>query len=365
MKTWFFRLFSLLAGTLASLLIAEVVLRLHDPFGFRNRGDTIVLPRYKKYDFTTAIRGLPEVAHVRKNSLGFRGPEPPDESEEPLSIIAVGGSTTECLFLSEGADWPAVMATHLSHSFPNTWVNNAGIDGHSTRGHIALVEQAIQPLRPDIVVFYIGINETPGDLLTGSERNFIFDELRFVIGRDGIMSLIRYSHVLSAAYNLANMYYLKSITAEHDEVDVMALGVAEATEDARKQHLATVDALADGYTERIRTLVGMVRSWGGLPVLATQPLLLGPGIDPVTGVDLAKVSIDHLDGLTRWQRLERVNNITRAAARTLGAPLLDIATRLTRSSAYFYDLVHYTEAGAAALGELFAAELSLVIKRQN
>ena len=276
MMIWLVRICFLLVGTSIGLLILEAGIRLHDPFGFRNRGDTIVLPRFKKTDFITGIPGVPEIANIRYNSLGFRGPEPPKELQDRLSVITVGGSTTECMFLSEGMDWPAVMAKHLRHSFPNVWVNNAGIDGHSTRGHIALVDQAIRPLRPDVVIFYTGINEIPGDLLTAFERHNIFDGIRFEVGRDGIMSLLQYSHVLNATYSLVNMYYFRSLTASHEVVNVTELRVEDVSEAEKERHLATADALASGYTERLTTLVEMVRSWGGQVVLATQPMLLGP-----------------------------------------------------------------------------------------
>ena len=95
------------ALVIVSFLVAlEIGLRIHNPFPFRVRGDHIILPAHQKYTIshTGAIK-LDAVTHVTKNSLGFRGPEPPRDWSERLTILTIGGSTTECLFLSDGKTW--------------------------------------------------------------------------------------------------------------------------------------------------------------------------------------------------------------------------------------------------------------------
>jgi hypothetical protein len=96
---------------------AELALRAHNPFGFRMRGNTLVLPANKVYDIRAdqASRSDQLDAHVihTKNSLGFRGPEPPDDFADWLMLLAVGGSTTEGFYLSDGRTWPERLAVRL------------------------------------------------------------------------------------------------------------------------------------------------------------------------------------------------------------------------------------------------------------
>jgi len=67
-------------GSLLALALLETSLRLfRNPFGFRVRGDQIVLPVHRRYEIhNTQIPKLDAVIIHTKNSLGFRGPEPPE-----------------------------------------------------------------------------------------------------------------------------------------------------------------------------------------------------------------------------------------------------------------------------------------------
>src|SRR5262245_41996778 len=161
-----------LVSTGLALGAAELVLRLRHPFGFRMRGHTLVLPANKVYD----IRADPQSrsdqldAHVihTKNSLGFRGPEPPDDFAHWLTVVAVGGSTTECFYLSDGRSWPERLAVRLRPELRRVWVNNAGLDGHSTFGHLLLTRQALVPLHPKAILYLVGVN----DMFTDAPRDF-------------------------------------------------------------------------------------------------------------------------------------------------------------------------------------------------
>ncbi len=139
------------ALVIVSFLIAlEIGLRIHNPFPFRVRGDHIILPAHQKYTIshTGAIK-LDPVTHVTKNSLGFRGPEPPRDWSERLTILTIGGSTTECLFLSDGKTWTDQLTRRFMAVRPDAWINNAGFEGHSTFGHLVLLREFVRVDAPE------------------------------------------------------------------------------------------------------------------------------------------------------------------------------------------------------------------------
>src|SRR5882724_299428 len=80
----------------------EIILRIYNPFHFRIKGDRLLLPVNERLVIRNTINLSldPEIVNTR-NSLGFRGPEKPAGFDSVLSIITVGGSTTECHFLSD------------------------------------------------------------------------------------------------------------------------------------------------------------------------------------------------------------------------------------------------------------------------
>ena len=54
--------------------------------------------------------------------------------------------------------------------YPNVWVNNAGLTGHSTIGHITLLKEHVVKIHPKVIVFLIGINDI------GTEHAWIYDD---------------------------------------------------------------------------------------------------------------------------------------------------------------------------------------------
>jgi hypothetical protein len=121
-----------------TLIAAEIILRIYNPFPASVTGDRItlhsntlrILDNFKGSDLDSRVT-------IIKNSLAFRGPEPPTPFREYLTILTVGGSTTECTAINEEKTWSELFSKELSKSFNNVWVNNAGFAGHSTFGHCA------------------------------------------------------------------------------------------------------------------------------------------------------------------------------------------------------------------------------------
>ena len=109
-----------LGGCLVALAVLEVLLRVYNPLEIRFRPDRIVLPVHKRYVFDNTEKFPTKLAKTTihtKNSLGFRGEEPPPDFRDYLTIITIGGSTTECFYLSDGRTWPDLLGQKLSREF--------------------------------------------------------------------------------------------------------------------------------------------------------------------------------------------------------------------------------------------------------
>src|SRR5919199_1131083 len=92
----------LIFGTFLALLLLEVLLQIHNPLQARIKGNRIVLTTNKTYHIKNdIIKGLDPEITVTRNSLGFRGPNPPKDLDKYLSVVTIGGSTTQCFFLSD------------------------------------------------------------------------------------------------------------------------------------------------------------------------------------------------------------------------------------------------------------------------
>lgn len=357
------------AGIAVALLLLEGALRVYNPFPFRMRGDEIVLPQFLRYEIDDVrANGLDSPIVHTKNALGFRGPMPPEDWDDNLTIVAVGGSTTECFYLSDGRDWPAQLGLRLDAAFRDVWVQNAGLDGHSTFGHLVLMRQVVASMRPDVVLFLVGINDIGLEVARSDDARLTPEP---IWGNPAaiVRSMAGVSEVAALAQNLYRYWHTVRWQLAHRE-----LVVPEDPEDFRPPLaampvppgiVASHGELRDAYRGRLVALATLSMESGILPVFVTQPLLLGEGADPRTGVDLSRVQIRMLgltlDGATQWRLMESYNDVVREVGTELAIPVIDLARALPKTTAYFYDPVHYNNAGAEAVAAIVAGHLCPIL----
>lgn len=351
-------------GLLLAFVAAEVVLRLDNPFGFRMRGNVLVLPRNTTYvieaDPTRRSDQLEARVVHHKNSLGFRGPEPPADFAQRLTLVAVGGSTTECFYLSDGKTWPDRLSAKLEEELEGTWLDNAGLDGHSTFGHLLLLDQQLLALRPRYIVVLAGLNDMFADAPRDLDR----------VALDPVALLAEHSEVVALGLNLWRARH----TARQEDLGTMPKPTPlrdrprramSAAEEARL--LAAQQGRLEAYRERLARLITRARGGGIEPVLLTQPTVLGE-VDPRTGIDLREIEVEvweTVNGAVAWHLLERYNDVMRQLAREQEVLVVDVARSLPKDSRLFYDFFHLTNEGAEALATLVDARLSPFLMRRH
>lgn len=361
-KTLWQRLLALALGLACAPLIAEIALRIHNPIPLRLRGTTLVLPT-NRHDVlhNPDSKHLDPVVDVVRNELGFRGPPPPTDFERCLSIVAVGGSTTECLHLTEDKTWPHVLGDLLDHELRNVWVNNAGLDGHSTFGHLHLVRQLLVGLRPDYILVFAGINDIDRDDLSE------YDQRMLVEHQGPTQWLVCESELLSTVQALVRARRSKDLGVGHEwELDLATAprGVDDpklVADYLREQR----EVLAPRFGERLRLLVRETRAAGIEPVLMTQPWLFMDATDAATGIPLGSLEFGGWTATTREKALDAFNETTRAVARELDVHLVDVARDMPVDSRLYYDWMHYTNAGAKVVAEIVAADLAPFLAKRH
>ena len=128
----------------------EIFLRFFSAVPVRLKGTSIVLPKNQKYNLPNEkFTKISKNAVHTKNSFGFRGEEW-DLNTKSTKMLFVGGSTTESFYIDDKKHWPYLLSQKLGHSF---LVNNAGFNGHSTVGHISILNGYSSQLKPDYAFF--------------------------------------------------------------------------------------------------------------------------------------------------------------------------------------------------------------------
>lgn len=348
------RFAALAVVALAWCLLLELVLRIHNPLDLPQRGWRVVLPVDKRLVFENPKHSpkLQRQITVTYNSLGFRGPEPPEDRSERFAILTLGGSTTHSARQSDGSSWPDHVRRALDAEFSNLWLNNAGMEGHSTFGHLSLLSQLVVDLHPDLIAFLVGIN----DRALETEREF--DAQIRVSEASWIHRLIARSEVLATALVLVRRHRAQSLGLMHWEIDVPSQPDFERASEDREAVLARHrERYLEPYRHRLEQLLEICEKNGIEPMLITQPALFGDGPDPTTGRELGTLSAGESSSSLAWAVLELYNGVTRSVGQSHGVLVIDLARELPKDSAYFYDWAHFSDAGAERVGEIVSQHL--------
>lgn len=347
---------------MVALLLLELLLQIYNPLQARIKGNRIVLTTNKTYHIKNdIIKTLPPEITVTRNSLGFRGPNPPSDLANQLSLVSIGGSTTQCFFLSDEQTWTAHLGEELKRSFAPVWINNAGLDGHSTHGHEVLLEDFIVPLRPKVALFLVGANDVARGTIAEWDAENVKSGLQFSSGKAFIKSLSAYSEVAALGLNAYRSYTAYKAGLIHQQIDFKEQGYLDIPEEEQKKYLAenANSTYLQDYEARLKKIVETSRNAGIEPVLITQPLLVGFGTDDVTGLDLARIKAygPRQSGKMYWDVLEAYNDVVRKLGREHGVQIIDLARQMPKSSRYFYDFIHYTPEGAQVIAEIIDRSL--------
>lgn len=92
---------------------------------------------------------------ITTDARGFRVTKPVDYTRPAnLRIFAIGGSTTEQIFMDDHKTW----AHRLQERLPDAEVINTGLSGLRAEHHLATFD-AIRSNHPDLVLFLVGVND--------------------------------------------------------------------------------------------------------------------------------------------------------------------------------------------------------------
>lgn len=340
-----------------SFILIEAVLRIWPPFDLRVRGNEIVLPVNVEQVIINDGHSpkLDDRITIRRNSLGFRGAEPPEDFGQRLTLLTVGGSTTECSYLNDGKTWPDRLAQRLDENFSELWLNNAGLDGHSTFGHLALFESYLAQLRPDILIFLIGNNDVGRGSPNPMDLELHRDGIDWSSSSAFVKSLAEYSDTIALAISLLRYKRAADLGLVYrGQIDLDELGTVPPPSPEERAALYTMhrEEHVPPYRQRLTELIELSRKNGIEPVFVTQPGLYGPAVDDITGIDLATIDRSGSNGNTVWETLELYNETTRQVGLENDVLVIDLAHSLPKSSLYFYDLVHYTNEGAVKIADI-------------
>lgn len=376
-----------------ALLVVEIALRVLIPAQTRfyvwpPRMKMITEPDPK------VLFGLAPKAHINISTQGIRGPEFGPDTE--YRVLAVGGSTTECLYIDEATAWPELVRRALPKTADgrDVWLGAVGKSGTNSRDHVVQLERLLpQYPRIDTVVLLVGVNDLTVALAQGdryespaplSDPAAAEKQVRraFAVapGRLHDPSTDFAGGVDLPFYKKTALYQLAGRTKKG--IAARKAGRTMGQDDTgqrygewrrhRRGASAILDKLPDltaplaDYRKNLERIVEIAAARKVRLVLMTQPVLWR---DDLSEADKALL---WLGGQGEFQSqaarayyavpalaeaMRRYNAVLLDVCREKGLDCLDLAAKIPRERAMFYDDCHFTDEGSRAVAKATAEHL--------
>ena len=389
-RGWLAKAITVLISLVIALVFAEVALRIL----VRPKTKHAIWPPGASHVFRPAHALYPDTqpeTRFTSNKVGLRGPDYGKDGEE-LRVLAIGGSTTECLFQDDLKTWPAQLSGVLGSQIgKHVWVGNAGRSGLNTGDHVLHAKYLLaeQP-HMDAVLVFAGVNDVNVALSKSEEYAPIPEDLpreRYykLIGRafhqipgrledaDDYETLHFYSG--SQVYQLwrrikrsrnpdLGTYYLSPDDTGSE---------IEMWREKRRKAPRLVDELPDltaalaTFKTNLLTIEGIVRRHGSRLYLLTQPVMWRANMPP------SEERMLWMGGVGNFQRdpnpdfysprvlaeaMRMFNDVTKEVCKERDVTCIDLVPLMPPSAAIFYDDCHFGESGSRKIADAVAATLA-------
>jgi lysophospholipase L1-like esterase len=375
-------------AVLVTLVLVEIGFRVFVPVSDAYR---MLLPGERVFEPDTRfVHGIAGPARYVVNQQGIRGREfGPDSSE--FRILLVGGSTTECNMLDESENWGSVLERELDVTGDRrkVWIGNVGRSGLASRDHAVTIKHLLpQYPRIDVVVVLVGVNDLTAALrqtayrspapLTDPNAEAMQVRNAFALSPGGFREVLTADMVpqQEAWYRKSRLFQLAKRARTGFQATQVFRGIAGGNigqwRQNRQSASTVVDQLPDltqplaDYRQHLQAVVREAKRGGATVVFLTQPALWKPAMPDAerrllwlggTGSFQEEPGHTYYSPAALATAMNRYNETLLSECRDQGLQCLDLASALPKDTVMFYDDVHFTEAGAAAVGRLVAEHL--------
>lgn len=307
--------------------------------------------------------GLREIYEIATDEEGFVKPSRV-HARPDVSVVFLGGSTTECMFVAPENRFPYVVARKLEGEL-GLKINgiNSGLSGNNSMHSMLLLLGKVLPLRPDFVVVMHNANDL--GILSRKEGYWLG-------GRDS-RRIVRSEQVSASE---AGGLFLRAVIPYTTQTllrgwstlrGMLGIGPARAQHAGADSAPDRAVAMARDFESSLRSLVRVVAAWGITPVLMTQVLVRSQSDKEskhnfLTREDLTGVVHRPQDFATTH---DHFNAIIRLVAHTEGAVLIDLATARQWVFGDVYDGLHFTDQGSRLVADIVATALKDEIVRKR
>jgi lysophospholipase L1-like esterase len=310
--------------------------------------------RFPKNHLPFTDNAFPKVYKIDVDADGFIKPSRKHDRPD-LSLVFLGGSTTECMFMDEENRFPYQVGVLLEQETGRRLNSyNAGLSGNNSLHALDLLLNKVIPLHPRVVVFMENINDLSTLLYekTYWSRNTTRAPLETLQKVKLVGKLLK--EILIPNLNFAYRNLKKTVFPREEDEFAQARGKKLVVDQARMNR---------EFAANLQVLIDTCRAWGITPVLMTQANRITDRPDPVVAAYIGQYGQDTGISYRDFKKLyDSFNETIREVGRKNGVLVIDLAREVPPTREYLYDMVHFNDAGSKLAAKIIAAQLKPLIE---
>ncbi len=295
----------------------------------------------------------------RADEDGFIMPSKVHEQPD-VTIVFLGGSTTECMYVEEKSRFP-YRAGRLLEEKLHLKVNsyNGAKAGNDSLHSINILMNKVIPLKPDIVVMMHNIN----DLSVLLYDNTYYSKQSYrapLLVKPPTMKTV--SKDLEEAFHIVRDLTFPNLAREFRKLSIWLGGSGRIDEFAYvrgKKITINKPFLLKEFKMNQQTFINICRARQITPVLMTMANRLKDQPDKFI-LDTSMRDIEKAQGLT-YQEYKEIFDLFNQAIREVGAQnqvlVIDLAKEIPQENEYICDLVHFNDNGSRLAASVISKNL--------
>jgi hypothetical protein len=275
-----------------------------------------------------------------------------------MSIVFLGGSTTECRYVAEEHRFPYLAGVLLEQQMGikiNSY--NAARSGNHSLHSLDILLNKVFPIKPDIVIMLHNINDLVVLLYESSYWNHrsskpvIFDINKEIDANFYRIIRDRYIPNLAAAmhkFDNSIRSFMKSGKKSNDEFAKIR----------GKRLIVDKSAMVEQFEMNLQSFIYLCEARNIVPVLITMPSRFKEKPDKIILDTFNNVTLEY----SQFRELfDQFNNSILKKAHENNIMAIDLAKEIPQENEFMCDIVHYTDTGARRIAGIISDRLKPLV----
>ncbi len=292
-----------------------------------------------------------------------------DYNDPDYKIVFIGGSTTECMYVTENNRFP-YLTGQLIEEKTNKHINsyNMGGSGNNSMHSLDIILNKIMPMSPDIVVIMHAANDY-ADLAydhtywpIGTPRSELITINDYFPKRPKETFIWHFKGLFKTIYpNIYQKIYLLKERIIHPQEQKQTKPYDEW--EGLRQNIKDrdFDFMQKEYNWVLQMIITACKTHDILPVLMTQSNRFKENPDDFVLKSLSPMLNAGITYETFKNEYDTFNDIIRDVAKTNEIPLIDLANIVPQKKEYMYDTMHYNDTGSKFVATIISEKLIDII----